>query len=174
MLLTLHSRCDQKRSDFLWQHPTLPGQLLTHSHFFCRRKHGLMGSFLVLRCATLGEGWFSPWERGDLCKVNLFLVSSSKHLISETLAPTMCWLRGFHKCSVIHERISKSGGGGCGGNGRKVLFYSLWSISWSGWGYPGMFSLWKSIKCILMICALVIIISHLNKIYIHFVSNSES
>ena len=74
-----------------------------------------MGSFSVLRCATLGEGWFSPWERGDLCKVNLLLLSSSKHLISESFAPTVCWLWDFHKCSVIHERMSKSGGGGWGG-----------------------------------------------------------
>ena len=109
--------------------------LLTYSHFFCRRKHGRMGSFLVLRCATWGEGWFSPWERGDLCKVNLFLLSSSKHLISETFAPTVYWLWDFHKCSVIHERISKSvflEWWEQGGNGRKVLFCSLEDITLYG------------------------------------------
>lgn len=92
----------QKWSEFLGQHPTLPGKPGIHSHVLTSSVEESMGRG--------GLSWYwdvPPWERGDSSKMKLFLLPSSMPLISETFAPTVCWLQDFHKGSVICERMSK-------------------------------------------------------------------
>ena len=68
MLLTLHSRCDQKRRDFLWQHPRLPGQPSVYSHhtlsLLLQKKAWADGVFLGTEMCHLGRGMILPLGEG--------------------------------------------------------------------------------------------------------------